>query len=391
MWVPFRASARASNGLLYFATQAGVQVIDPNRVDRNEIEAPVYIENVIANHRTYPAQPDLRLPALTRDVELDYTALRLTVPQKIAFRYRLEGHDREWVSSGHRRQAFYTDLAPGSYRFHVIASNSDGSWNERGATLAFTIPPRFYQTQWFFVLIILAAVGLVWSLFLLRLRQVKASLRARLGERITERERIARELHDTFLQGVQGLVLKFQQAMEEIPVGTQARRLMEEALDRADEVITEGRDRVVELRSTVWQRDELPEAIAARVKELAADGTHKINFRIDGEPFQLDSVIGEELQRIGNEALSNACRHSGAAVVTVTLRYSRKRISLEIADDGRGFDTAAARNTPRKGHFGILGLYERAKRVGGKLEIDSKPNVGTLVRIEVGTRFERWV
>src|SRR5262249_50436501 len=160
---------------------------------------------------------------------------------------------------------------------------------------AFTIPPRFYQTWWFLGLITLAAAALVWSLLLLRIQQVKAGMRARLGERITERERIARELHDTFLQGVQGLVLKFQLAMDEIPPGTHARRLMEEALDRADEVITEGRDRVCDLRNSVWQRNELPEAIEARVQELAANGVHRINFRIEGEPSQLACVIGEEL------------------------------------------------------------------------------------------------
>jgi len=203
----------------------------------------------------------LRLAPHTRDLEIDYTALSLLVPRKNNFRYRLVGHDTDWADAGARRQAFYTDLPPGDFRFEVIASNNDGVWNESGASLDFSITPTFYQTRWFYALCITAAAGVLWLLYLVRVRQIEMRIRMRLEERVIERERIARDLHDTFLQSVQGLILRFQAVLARIPEGGERPlRMMEQALERADQVLAEGRDQVYDLRKSTQASSDLPNA-----------------------------------------------------------------------------------------------------------------------------------
>ena len=175
-------------------------MIDPARPRRNAVPPPVHIEQVVADRRPYPATGVVRLPPLTRDLEIDYAGLSFIAPQKMLFRYRLEGREEAWQEPGTRRQAFYTDLRPGTYRFHVIASNNDGVWSEEGAALDFVVPPAWYQSKVFFVMAVLTGVLVVWGAFRLRLRQVAQVLNARFDERLAERTRMARDLHDTLLQ-----------------------------------------------------------------------------------------------------------------------------------------------------------------------------------------------
>ena len=217
-------TTRSPDGRLWFATGSVLQMIDPSRLDGNRIIPPVHIEEIVADHRVYPAQDGVRLPALTRDLEIDYTALSFIAPQKVRFRYRLDGHETEWQDPGTRRQALYNDLPPGKYRFHVIACNNDGLWNEAGATLDFVVPPALYQTWWFRLMCGVTAAAALWMFYLYRLKQATAKIQERLGGRLEERERIARELHDTLLQGFQGLVLRFQAVMKILPENEAARK-----------------------------------------------------------------------------------------------------------------------------------------------------------------------
>ena len=201
MSTPFRPNASQSpDGRLWFANQNVVQMIDPDHLDRNPILPPVHIEEIIADHKSYPPREGLRLPALTRNLEVDYTALSFVAPQKVHFRYKLEGHDSEWQDPGTRRQAFYSDLPPANYRFRVIASNNDGVWNEEGATLTFSVAPAWFQTWWFRAGSLAALLVLLWCIYRLRVRSIQqrsqqlASINAKLEAQISENADLYSEL-----------------------------------------------------------------------------------------------------------------------------------------------------------------------------------------------------
>lgn len=396
---PFERAVRAKDGTLWFANGVSLQTIDP-RVTASTIIPPVYIEQLTADHKSFPVADGPTLPALTRDVQIDYTAPELAVPQRVHFRYRLEGHDQEWTDAAARRQAFYTDLPPAEYRFHVAARVGAGPWSEAPSTLKFAVLPAFYQTRWFAVLVVAAIGTLLWMAYSWRIGLVKERMRARLEERLTERERIARELHDTFLQSVQGLMLRFQSVMEKIPPAQTARALMEKALDHADTVLTEGRDRVTQLRSKEQSAKDLPAALQDAGVELARDGRTTFLLTVEGNRRELDPVVNDEVRHIAGEALANAFRHAQAKHVDVSVIYRRRELSVSIVDDGQGFDvTTVGENTPA-GHWGLQGMKERAKKIRAKLELSSGRDIGTAVELKVpasiafrrtSKRWHRWL
>ncbi len=202
------------NGLLWFATRGGAARLDPAHIYRNPFPPPVAIRSIIADEKPFSVFSTPKFPALTRNLEIDYTALSLSIPERVRFRYKLEGRDNEWHDAGTRRQAFYTDLGPGSYLFHVIACNNDGVWNEEGAKLLFSVSPAWYQTKWFQMFYIAIVLFVVWLLHRWRLRLVASAMSERFDERLAERTRIARDLHDTFLQTIQGSKLVADDALE---------------------------------------------------------------------------------------------------------------------------------------------------------------------------------
>ena len=210
------------------------------------------------------------MPVHTRDVQVEYTANSLTVPERVRFRYKLEGLDRDWQDVGTRREALYTNLGPGRYTFRVIASNNDGVWNDTGASIDFAIAPAFYQTRWFYTLCAVACLGLLFGLYQVRMRQVAAQVRSRLEARLAERERIARELHDTLLQGIQGLIWRFQAATDRIPATEPAKELMERSLDRADQLLAESRDKVKDLRPTATAARDLTASHCGRGQPICS-------------------------------------------------------------------------------------------------------------------------
>ena len=234
-----------------------------------------------------------RLPVHTTNVRIDYTAGSLTIPERVSFRYKLERSDRDWQYAGNRREVFYTNLGPGSYTFRVIAANNDGVWNMTGASVHFSIAPAFYQTAWFYALCALLCLAFVRILYMIRIRQVSAQVRGRLEERLIERERIARDLHDTLLQSVQGLVLRLRATVTRMPTQEPIRLQMEQALERADEVMAEGRDRVHDLRSPGADCD-LTEALAALGEKLAMDQTAHFSSTVEGLPRALHPIVREE-------------------------------------------------------------------------------------------------
>src|SRR5262249_15043565 len=282
----------AVDGKLWLATPDGVTVVDPQNLPFNKLPPPVHVEQIVADRTTYDPPGRLVLRQLVRDLRIDYTALSLVTPEKVLFRYRLDRHDREWQNVGTRRQAFYSDLGPGNYRFHVIASNNSGVWNEQGESLDFSIAPAYWQTIWFRTLCVLAFLGLLWMLYQLRLRQVTRQFELGLEARVAERTRIARELHDTLLQSFHGLLLRFQTAARLFPTRpAEAMQVFDSTLDQAEQALADGRDAVQGLRSSAIESYDLADAIKSVGEELAADPAREhfipLSMRVEGRPRKL--------------------------------------------------------------------------------------------------------
>ena len=291
---PFPKAIRGTDGRIWFAATRGVAWVDPKNIPRNALPPPVSITSVSADGSRYPRLADLRLPAHTANVQIDYSALSLSVPERVRFRYKLDGIDKGWQDVDTRRQAYYSNLGPGSYRFQVIACNNDGVWNQAGATLTFAIAPAFDQTAWFKAFCILAAAGAVWALYWLRLRQATMRMQQRLGVQMEERERIAHELHDTLLQTFQGLIFRFQAVNDLLPEG-KAKHQLEHALQRADEAMREGRSTVYDLRSSASTTNDLAQAVRALGAELATEDSATFDVMVEGSERDLQPIVRDEI------------------------------------------------------------------------------------------------
>jgi signal transduction histidine kinase/ligand-binding sensor domain-containing protein len=381
-YTPAPTAIADGDGRLWFATNQGLATVDPENLRSNRVVPPVHIRALTAANRRRAAENGLRLPKGTKNVRFEYTALSLSAPERVRFRYRLEDVDADWQEVGNRRQAFYANLGPGNYRFQVIAANDSGVWNEQGDSFDFVIEPRFTQTWWFAALCAIAAGGLLFSLYLLRLRQIAERVRMRLEERHNERERIARELHDTLLQGIQGLVLRFQAIANRIPTDDPLHSAMEKALDRADEAIAEGRDRVRDLRATMMSLPiDLPEAFARVGAELAESHPADFSVVVEGRLPAMDPCIRDEVYWIGREVLTNAFRHANATRIEVEISCGHELLAFRFRDNGQGMGDDIRRNGEKPGHWGLAGMRERAKAISGELNIWSREGKGTEVEL----------
>jgi signal transduction histidine kinase/ligand-binding sensor domain-containing protein len=382
--------SRAPDGKLWFANENILQVVDPEHLDGNGIAPPVVVEQIIADRKKYAASEKLQLPAHTRDLEIDYTALSLVVPEKVRFRYKLEGRDADWQDPGNRRRAFYSDLPPGNYRFHVIASNNDGVWNEQGATARFTILPAFFQTTWFQVLSVLAGAGVLWLLYALRVRRLAASLQARFDDRLEERERIARDLHDTLLQGIFSASIHFDVANNRLPGDSPAKPSVQRGMELLTQVSKEGRNTLLALRTAASSENDLEEALSRLRGEFSLPAN--IDYRVitEGESELLRPLIRDEVYLIVREAAINAFRHSKASSIEVKVDYISRNLRVSVRDNGCGIDEELLKSG-REGHWGLTNMRERAERIGGRLKVSSRANAGTVVRLWIPGKlaFER--
>jgi signal transduction histidine kinase len=377
------AAKRGPDGRIWFMTLDGVAWLDPSHLYRNRTPPPVSIQSLNVHGRAVDPSAATTLAAGTSAVQINYTALSLQNPDRISFRYRLDGVDNAWIDAGARRQAFYTRLGPGHYRFRVIAANNDGVWNTTGARLDFEIPPTFVQSGWFLLLCAVLAALILWLAYTWRVRQVTAAVQSRLEERVAERERIARELHDTLLQGFQGLILRLHAVMQALPSSGAARAQMEAALERADEVLISGRDRVRQLRTRGG--GDLADALAATAEAAAEGSSASFRLVVEGTARSLDPMVAEELIAIGREAILNAFQHSSARSIDAVLTYERRALLLRIADDGVGIDANVAERG-RAGHFGLTGMRERAAKIEAGFSISSRPGAGSEISISVPAR-----
>jgi len=333
-------------------------------------------------------EADLALPPRLANLKIAYTALSLSIPARVRFRYKLEGVDGDWQSPGTRREAFYTGLAPGNYRFRVIACNNDGVWNEEGATLDFSVAPAWYQAIWFRVSCVGVSVLLLWTLYQLRLQQLQRQFNMTLEARVGERTRIARELHDTLLQSFNALLLRFQTAADLLSTRPdEARRTLESTIDQTAQALIEGRDAVQQLRSTSLGSNDLVSALGSLGKAQAADGSSCDNptfhIEVEGTPHDLTPITRDEVYRIAGEALRNAFRHARARRIEVEIHYDARQLRLQIRDDGQGIDPQLLRTDGLSGHYGLRGMRERAQSLGGELTIWSEVNSGTEIDLTV--------
>jgi signal transduction histidine kinase/ligand-binding sensor domain-containing protein len=385
--------AKSADGKLWFLRAGGVSVLDPQHLAFNEHPPPVRIEQVTADDKIYDATNGLRLPSRIRNLAIDYTALTFVAPEKVRFRYKLEGQNRNWHEVINDRQVQYTNLAPGPYRFRVMASNNSGVWNEAGATLEFSIAPAYYQTRWFQAAMAVGSLALLWVGYQLRIRQVARQFNRTLDARVSERSRIARELHDTLLQSFHGLLLRFQTVLYLLPERpAEARAQLEGAIGHAAKAITEGRDAVQSLRASTVERNDLAVAIRTVGVEMAgaddptANQPSTFSVAVEGETRDLHPIARDEIYKVAAEALRNAFRHAHASRIEVEIRYDREQFRLRVRDDGRGIDPGLLGGQEIEGHFGLRGMRERATLIGGKVAVWSDTGAGTEVELSIPAR-----
>jgi len=374
-------ATRTSDGRLWFANGRIVQMFDPEHERLNPVAPPVRIESVVADRRVYSPRQGLHLPPLTRDLEIQYTALSYVAPQKVLFRYKLENRDRRWQEPASRRQAFYSDLTPGRYAFHVIACNNDGVWNETGAVLDFTVDAAWYQTLWFRLLCISLVVAIVWLVYRLRVRQIALAMNQRFDERLDERTRLARDFHDTLLQTIQGSKMVADDALEESADPDRMHQALEKLSAWMSQATVEGRAALHSLRASTVQRNDLAEALRRAAESDLVPPTMSISFSAVGTASEMHPIVRDEIYRIGYEAIRNAATHSGASQLDVELRYGQDLL-LRIRDNGVGIDPAVV-DKGKTGHFGLQGMRERTARIGGKFTVVSSPASGTEIQIVV--------
>ena len=381
---------KSSDGRLWFVTRGDVSVIDPRQIAFNKFPAPVRIEQITADGTKSQPISGLRLPALVRDVWIDYTALSFVAPEKVRFRYKLEGQDKNWTEVVNQRQVHYSNLRPRNYRFRVAASNNRGVWNENGASFDFSVAPAYYQTTWFLVSCVAAFLVFLWGLYRYRLYQIAREFNANLEGRVDERLRVARDLHDTLLQSFHGLLPRLQAAVNLLPGrASDARQVLEAAVDDAAQAIGEARDAVQDMRRSATTENDLAKAVESMGQQLGAhhkDVTGKapaFSLEVEGTAQNLHPILRDEIYRIASEALRNAFHHAEARGIEVEIRYDPRQLRVRLRDDGIGIAPDVLRQEGREGHFGVDGMRERAKSIGGKLEIWSELGAGTEVELIV--------
>jgi signal transduction histidine kinase len=385
---PFPIATKTRDGRIWFATTAGLAMIDPTRLKKNTNTPPVYIVQTSAGGHKLDPTPNMELPAGTKDIKIDYTALSFFDPERIEFKCKLEGYDAQWREAGSTRQMSYSGLSPRHYVFRVMACNYDGVWGDVGAEWTFSVRPAFYQTNWFLIASLLIGGLMIWGFY--RWNLIRATLRtearmnARLEVQMDERKRIAQELHDTILQGFTGIRLKLWAVSQQLggspsTVGDQ----LKQVIHQADKCLSEARRSVWALRLPRLDETDLTTALKTVVKDLVSDTPLQWDFKTSGKAERLSDIVEFNLLRICEEAVTNVIRHAEAKTAVVELYFEKRKVTLKISDDGRGFDPNRVAAIA-EGHFGLAGMKERAKIIGGNLLVHSQPGGPTVLTVTVG-------
>ncbi len=394
-----RSLVEDRNGRIWFSLNHGLSYVDPARLTGDSAPALVQMQTITADGMTIESRDPVRIPPKPQRITLQYIGLNFSAPDRVNYRYLLEGFDRTWSHESPAREAVYTNLSPGFYRFRMLASNPDGLWNGPEADVAIEIEPALSQTWWFQVSIGLACAFAIAIFWRLRLQQLTRQLNLRFEERLGERARIAQELHDTLLQGFLSASMQVDVAAGSLPEDSPAKASLSRILLLMRSVIDDGRKAVGGLRSS-QSTQELEEAFSGIRQELGVDQRIEFRVMVDGKPQPLHPVIRDEVYRIGREALTNAFRHSQAQAVEIEIEYSARQLRILVRDNGCGIDPNVVRSG-REGHWGLPGMRERAERIGARFHVWSSATAGTEIELSIpghiaferhnGDRPRRWL
>ena len=370
------AGWKSEDGKLWFATIKGVAMIDPANLKLNTMPAPVAIEKIIIDQETFRANERAVLEPGKSRFDFYFTALSFLAPQKNLFKYKLEGFDQDWIEAGTRRIASYTNIPAGDYEFKVMAANNDGIWGEGSTLFTFYVKPHYYQTWWFYLFCLAGILAAIWYWYRVRVKIMERQFSAVLSER----NRLAREIHDTLAQGLAGISLQLELVARMLSIKPesakapldQARKLVRNNLDEA-------RRSVWDLRSQALENNDLPAAVNESAKQLTANTSTQVQVKVGGTYRQLSRLIEDNLLRITQEAITNAIKHAQADLIRVELNYEPKNLRLTVNDNGRGFDDKIQHDK----HYGLIGMKERATQIGGNVTVNSQVNQGTEITVQV--------
>jgi hypothetical protein len=322
------------------------------------------------------------LPPSPHGTTISFVGLSLAVPDRVRYRYKLDGLDHGWSEPIDSRQVVYSNLGPGTYRFHLMAANSDGLWNSSEVSIPFTVEPALWQAWWFRTFSLLVLAFLAWFVYLIRMRQITRQLKLRFDERLSERMRIAQDLHDTLLQGVLSASMQLHVAADRVSEDSAAKPLLKRVIELMGQVTREGRTTLRGLRTTGSEERTLERAFASVPEECVVDPDTTFRFTSEGNSRALHPAVRDEAYRIGREAIVNAILHARAKVIEVLIVYGVNRLTLLVCDDGCGID-AKTLESGKEGHWGLAGMRERAHEIGARLTVKTRPGGGTEVELLV--------
>jgi len=374
------AVVKDPTGRIWFSLPGGICVVNP-RSSSAPAPALVNVESVTVDGRALGAGSAIRYSSSRQRVVFSFIGVSLAFPGRVRYRYRLDGYDADWSEPTESREASYTRLPPARYTFHVMADNAGGPWNGTPASVSLEVEPQVWETWWFRMTAVCLAGAAILAGVRYRLARAHAAMNLRFEERLAERTRIARELHDTLLQSFQGLMLRLQLVDDLLPPG-KAKEQLGQSLERADQAIAEGRSAVYDLRSSTTGTNDLPEAVRALGAELGEQGSTAFHLVVEGSPRVMHPIIRDELYRIAREGLRNAFSHAQAAHIETEMIYGERAFRMRIRDDGQGIPPEVLQ-AGRRGHYGLSGMRERAQQTGVKLQIWSGARAGTEIDVTV--------
>jgi signal transduction histidine kinase len=376
-----RSVVEDGRGRIWLSLSGGISVLQAFAFTRLPLPVTIRLDGVLVDGKSVAPGGQIRIPSGQRRVTFLYTGVNLSNPEGVRYRYQLDNVDSGWSEPTAVREVDYTNIPPGRFKFHVDARNPDGFWSGHEAAITFDVEPAFWQNRRYQLVGFAALLVVAWSIHRLRLRQTIAIVDLGHAERLAERTRIARELHDTLLQSFHGLMLRLQLVDELLPPG-QAKEELEQTLERADQAIAEGRSAVHDLRSSTTATNDLAQAVRGVADELAGDGSPTFRLVVEGTARDLHPILRDEVYRIAREGLRNAFGHAQAHHIETEITYGERLFRLRIRDDGCGIPPGIL-EAGRNGHYGLSGMRERARQAGAKLDFWSGVGTGTEIELSI--------
>ncbi|HEY2469986.1 MAG TPA: triple tyrosine motif-containing protein, partial [Terracidiphilus sp.] len=377
-----RTAVADPQGRIWISLKSGLSMANPIVTAENSVPATVRIESISAGGLQLNAQNPIKIPSKIQGITLNYGSTNLSVPERIRFRYKLDGSDQGWSDTVASRQVVYKNLGPGTYLFRIVASNSLGLWNGPETSVPFVIEPAFWQTWWFRMACLAGCCLVILAIYRLRIHQLTKQLNVGFQERLGERTRIAQELHDTLLQGVLSATLQLDVAEDQLPEDSPTKPLLKRVLQLMGTVTEEGRNALRGLRTTETDNQSLETAFSRLRQEFPLDNKTDFRVIVDSVKRPLRPIIRDEVYRIGREALVNAFMHASANRIEVEVEYASRHLRVLVRDDGIGIDPHVL-DSGREGHWGLVGIRERSKRIGASLRLRSRTGAGTEVDLTV--------